>query len=175
MKRLRTLFESIVFAGLRPGDRPEQTRENPWLGRLRASIDRFLSGGAPKDPLYLTNRSLAQKLKAGALIAAPCLLAMGVAALALSGKYFDPPDRPAPKEMTAEEISRKILPNIGRNVRIDTNRDVEVVEAHLEHAAELKLTGSVRNNSARNFAAVDVVFNLTDTAGSQSRNVGHHF
>jgi hypothetical protein len=175
MKRLRAFFESIVFADLKPGAvRQGKTQAKNWLGPLRDPIDRFLSGGASKDPLYLTNRSLGQKVKAWAVVAVPCLVIIGVVALALSKEYFAPPDAPAQKEMTPAEVSRKILPNIPKDIVIDTNRDVEVVEVHVEHAAEVKLTGSVRNNSARHFAAVDVVFNLTDKTGSQLGAVNTH-
>jgi hypothetical protein len=174
MKRLRAFFESMVFAGLRPDARPGQTPGIKWLGPLRGPIDRFLSGGAPKDPLYLTNRTMAQKVKAWTWVAVPCLLIMGVVALALSTNFFDPPDAPPPKEPTSEEISRKMLPNIAKNIKIDTNHDVEVVEVHVEHAAELRVAGLVRNNSASNFAAVDVVFNLTDSMGSQLGAVNGH-
>src|SRR5450432_823103 len=174
MKRLRAFFESILFAGLKPDARPGQTREMKWLGPLRRAIDRFLSGGSPKDPLYLTNRSLGRKVGAWAVVAVPCLLIMGVVALALSRNYFDSPEAPAPKEMTAEEVSQKVLPNIAKNIQIDTNRDVEVVEVHVEHGAELKLMGSVRNNSAKNFAAVEVVCNLTDSTGSELGAVSGH-
>jgi hypothetical protein len=174
MKRLRAFFESIVFADLKPGARPGQTQGMKWLGPLKGPIDRFLSGGGPKDPLYLTNRSTSQKVKAWVVVAVPCLLLMGVVALALSRSYFDPPDAPLQKEMTPEELSRKILPNLGKDIRIETNRDVEVVEVHVEHTTPLKLTGSLRNNSARNIAAVDVVFNLTDISGSQVGAVNGH-
>jgi hypothetical protein len=175
MKRLRAFFESIVFADLKPGAvRQGQTQGKNWLGPLRGPIDRFLSGGASKDPLYLTNRSLGQKVQAWAVVAVPCLLIIGVVALALSKDYFAPPDGPAPKEMTPAEVSSKLLPNIAKDIQIDTNRDVEVVEVHVEHTAELTLTGSVRNNSARNLAAVDVVFNLTDKTGSQLGAVNTH-
>jgi hypothetical protein len=174
MKRLRAVFESIVFANLKPGTRPGPTQGTKWLGPLRGPIDRFLSGGASHDPLYLTNRSLGRKIAAWSVVAVPCLLLIGVVALALSRNYFDPPDTPAPKEMTPEEVSRKILPNIAKDIRIDTNRDVEVVEVHVEHGSQPKVVGSVRNNSATNIAVVDVVFNLTDTSGSQVGAVNAH-
>jgi hypothetical protein len=145
-----------------------------WLGPLRGPIDRLLSGGAPKDPLYLTNRSLGQKVKAWAVVVVPCLLVIGVFALALSRNYFQRADAPVPKDMTAAEVARKILPNMAKDIKIETNRDVEVVEVHVDRGAELKLTGSVRNNSARNLAAVDVVFNLTDTTGSDVGALNGH-
>jgi hypothetical protein len=174
MKRLRAFFESIVFAGMRPGTRQGQTQGRNWSGPLRGSIDRLLSGGGSKDPLYLTNRSRSQKVRAWAVVVVPCLLIVGLIGLALSQNYFQPADAPVPKALTAAEVSRKILPNIGKDIKIETNRDVEVVEVHVEHAAELKLIGSVRNNTARSFSAVDVVFNLTDISGSEIGAVNGH-
>jgi hypothetical protein len=104
----------------------------------------------------------------------PCLLIVGFVALTLSRNYFDPPDVKPAKAMTPEEISRKLLPNIGKDIQIETNRDVEVVEAHVEHVDQSKVAGSLRNNTAKNFAAVDVVFNLTDSMGSQVGAVKGH-
>jgi hypothetical protein len=173
MKRLRAFFESIMFAGLQPGARPGQAQRTKGLGPLRGPIDRFLSGSAPKDPMYLTNRSLGRKVRAWAVVVAPCLLVIGIVALALSGNYFQRAEA-VPKDMTAAEVARKILPNIAKDIKIETNRDVEVVEVRVERAPELKLTGSLRNNSARNFAAVDVVFNLTDSTGSEVGAVNGH-
>lgn len=167
MKRLRAFFESIVFAGMSPGASPGQAQGMKWLGPLRGPVERFLSGGTPKDPLYLTNRSLSQRIRGWVIVAIPCLLIIGFVALTLSKNFFNPPDAPIAKEMTPAEISRKILPNLGTDLKIDARHDVDIVEAHIEHRAGLTLTGSIRNNSAHEIAVVEFVFNLTDTSGSQ--------
>jgi len=133
---------------MKPGARPGQTQGKKWLGPLRGTIDRFLSGGSQKDPLYLTNRTLGQKMKAWSVVAVPCLLIIGFVALTLSRDYFDPPEGKPQKEMSPEEVSRKILPNIGKDILIETNHDVEVVEVHVD-GENLKLTGSLRNNSTK--------------------------
>ena len=80
MNRIREFFESIVFAGMKPGAQAVPKQNLRWLGPLRDPIERLLSGGpAPSDPLYLSNRTPAQKLKSWSLIAIPCLvLALGV-------------------------------------------------------------------------------------------------
>ena len=44
------------------------------LAPLHARIERFISGRAPEDPLYLTNRSWQQKAKVAAVIAVPVLV-----------------------------------------------------------------------------------------------------
>lgn len=167
MKRFRAFLESIAFAGLKPDVRSGQPLRMKWLGRLQVPLDRLLSGRANQDPLYLTNRTLGQKIRAWTFVAVPCLFVVGAVALTLSKDYFDPPETAAPKELTPEEVSRKILPNLRGDIHIDSNREADVVEVHVEPGAPLKLTGSVRNNSAKQIGVVDVVFILTDNEGSQ--------
>jgi len=75
-KRIQQFLESVLFAGLKPG-RQSAPKQEP--GPVRSYVDRFLSGGQPTDPLYLTNRTSGQKLKSWSLVAIPCLvLAVGV-------------------------------------------------------------------------------------------------
>ena len=96
-KRLQRFLESVLFAGLKPGAQAAPKRELRWLGPLRTPVERFLSGPAPDDPLYLTNRTAGQKFKSWSLIAIPCLvLAVGIG-VALSN-LIDPPDAQACQE-----------------------------------------------------------------------------
>jgi len=168
MKRIRALFESIVFSGLKPGAPPAQPNAEKWYAPLLAVWDRILSGGEQRDPLYLTNRTLGQKIRLWLMVAVPCLLVIGFVAIMLSRNiFYDPPDAPAHKEMSAEEVSRKILPNIAKNIQIETNHDVEVVEVHVDQTHPMKVSGSIRNNTASTVTAVDIIINLTDSIGSQ--------
>ena len=173
MKRLRELFESIVFAGMKPGARPGQTQGMKWLGPLRGTVERLLSGSAPPDPLYLSNRSLSRRILSWSLVVIPCLFIVGLVALTLSNDYFDPPPAAPQKESPAEEAARKTLPNLARDVKIDSNRDVEVVQVRVDRSAR-KVAGTVRNNTAHAIAGTDVVFNLANTSGSQIGAVKHH-
>jgi hypothetical protein len=173
MKPLRKLFESIVFAGMKPGARPGQTQGMKWLGPLRRKVERFLSGSAPSDPLYLTNRSPGQRIKAWSMAVIPCVFIVGLVVLALSKGYFDPPAAAPQKELSTADVARKILPNIARDIRIDSNKDVEVVQVHVDHSA-MKVMGAVRNNTEHDIAVTDVVFNLTNTTGSQVGAVRGH-
>src|SRR5450756_419146 len=86
MKRIREFLESIVFAGMKPGGKTAPNRQLKWLGPLGGPVERLFSGGpAPSDPLYLTNRTQAQKLKFWSLIAIPCVvLALGIVILSRS-------------------------------------------------------------------------------------------
>jgi hypothetical protein len=176
MKRLRELFESIVFAGMKPGARPGPTQSTKWLRPLRGPVERLLSGSAPSDPLYLTNRSLGQRIKSWSLVTVLCLFIMGLVALTLNRDFFAPAallKAVRQKEPSAGEMARKTQPNIDRNIKIDTNKDVEVVQVHLDRSA-MKVTGTVRNNTTHDIAVTDVVFNLTDKSGSQLGAVSGH-
>lgn len=147
MKRLRELFDSIVFAGM--------------------------NGSAPADPLYLTNRSLGRTIKSWSLVAIPCLFIVGLVAFTLSKDYSGPPEAAPRKEPSAEETARKILPDIARDIKIDSNKDVEVVQVRVDRSA-MKLAGTVRNNTAHAIAVADVVFDLANTSGSQVGAVRGH-
>ena len=118
MKRIREFFESIVFAGMKPASQAAPKPQLKWLGPLRGLAERFLSGGpAPTDPLYLTNRTPGQKLRSWGLIAIPCLVLLGGVAITLSS-YLDPPAPPPAKELTAAEITAKLLPNMDRDFKL---------------------------------------------------------
>jgi hypothetical protein len=166
MKRIREFLESIVFAGMKPGDQAVPKRNLGWLGPLRDSIERFLSGPAPTDPLYLTNRTPTQKLKSWGLIAIPCvILAVGIA-VTLSN-VLDPPDAKNVPAPPPGQITAKVLPNMGKDLKL-ASPDVQVLEVHVEGS---RLVGAVRNTTAREIAAAELVFALTDSAGSQVGDV----
>ena len=67
MKRLRQIFESIVYAGLKP-----------------------------RDPFYLSNRTTGQRIRLAALIAIPCLAVLGGVALAALGYFNSSSQLPPP-------------------------------------------------------------------------------
>jgi hypothetical protein len=167
MKRIREFLESIVFAGMKPGDQAVPKRNLRWLGPLRDSIERFVSSPAPTDPLYLTNRTPTQKLKSWGLIAIPCLvLAVGIA-VTLSN-VIDPPDAKRVPEAPPGQVTAKVLPNMAAKDLKLTSPDVQVLEVHVEGS---RLVGAVRNTTAREIAAAELVFALTDSAGSQVGDV----
>jgi len=131
MKGLRELFESIVFAGMKPGARPGQTQERKWLGPLRGLVERLLSGSAPSDPLYLTNRSRGHRIKAWSLVAIPCLFIVGLVALALGNGYFDPPAAAPPKESSAEEAATIAAKIAEARFELDAARGVDPTDVPL--------------------------------------------
>lgn len=163
MKRIRAFLESIAFAGLKPGGPAAPKPEFGWLGPLRGPVERLLSGTAPNDPLYLSNRTSGQKLKSWSLIAIPCLvLAIGIA-VTLSN-FLDPPEIKPAKEPTAAEITAKLLPNVDKDLKFTPPSEVQVIEVRVDGS---RVVGVVKNTTAREIAVTSVVFDLTNSTGSQ--------
>jgi hypothetical protein len=167
LKRLREVFESIVFAGMKPGSHATSATPRKWLGPLRGPINRLVAGGpAPSDPLYLTNRTLGQKAMFWSLVAIPCLVLVLAIGLLLSNLLAPPP--PPVRQLSAAEMAAKILPNVAKDIKVEQNTDIEVLEVGIQRDPDPRLlAGKVRNNTTHEIAAADFVFDLTDSAGSQ--------
>jgi hypothetical protein len=56
---------------------------------------------------------------------------------------------------------------MGQIGNIEVNKDVQVLEAHVELEGGSKLTGTARNNTDHLIHTAEIVFNLTDQSGSQ--------
>jgi hypothetical protein len=129
-------------------------------------IEHFVSGNTPSDPLYVSNRTVGQKVRVALLLGAPTLAIGALIFLALAS-YFDPPPSPAKvvsvKDATGE-ITAKVLPGIEKDFA-ESSRDVDVVEAAvgLNHT----LSGKLRNNTDHLVQVADIVFDVTDEDGSQ--------
>ncbi len=135
MKRLRQIFESIIYAGL-----------------------------TPQDPLYLSNRTTGQRIRSAALIGVPCLVVLGGVALAALG-YFNRSSRlpPPAKPFSNAEIAAKMLPGLNKDIRIETNQDVQVVDVVVGRG---RISGSVKNTTAHSIEDAEVIFDLADARGS---------
>jgi hypothetical protein len=164
--RFRELIEKVVFAGMKPGAPVAQSNGMRWLGPLRKPIERFLSGGpAPSDPLYLTHRTIGQRLRVVVVIGTPCLIVAGLVGLGLNN-YFVKKTVVPKLDLTPAEVAAKMLPNMD-HVKIDTNRDVDVLEVHVEHTKGTMLAGTVMNNTGHQINTAEIVFDLTDATGTQ--------
>ena len=158
-KRIREFFESIAFAGLKPDAQSARKRELKWF----QPIERILSGSAPSDPLYLSNRTAGQKWRSWSLIAIPCLvLAVGVW-VAWSNLISLSADKPF-KAPTKGEITAKLLPKIDKDFQLKPPSDLQVPEIRIVGS---RLVGVLKNTSAHEIATAEVVVDLTNTAGSQ--------
>jgi hypothetical protein len=129
-------------------------------------IERFVGGSGAADPLYISNRTFAQKAKLALLIGTPVLAIVGLMALAL-GNYFDPsPSAPKAAAAPAPEagsVTAKVLPDLQKTYKSDSDTDCEVAEATVGNST---LIGKLRNNSDRKVNVADVIFDLTDEEGS---------
>jgi hypothetical protein len=173
LKRFRRFIDSIVFAGLKPDAPREQATHMRWLGPLRGLLERVLLRPAPSDPLYLSNRTFEQKAKLGLVIAVPCLVVVGVTALGLSHFFHANERGPAP-EPSGAELAAKLLPNVDKIVDIHVNKDVQVLDAHVEREGGAKVAGTVKNNTDRLIHTAEIILNLTDQTGSVLGAVSAH-
>src|SRR5689334_18698134 len=163
--RLKLLLERIVFAGLQPGQAQAPGKRLRWLGPLAGPVDRFLSGGSrPSDPLYLSNRTLGQRLRLAGLIAVPVLILGGLIALALSNRYTAS-SRPA-VDPTREQLAAH-MNDVLKDVQIERSTDVQVVEAVIVKGSPRQVSGVIQNNTDRAYRAAELVFDLTNSQGSQ--------
>ncbi len=128
-------------------------------------MDRVLSRPAPSDPLYLSNRTFDQKVKLWLAIAVPCLILAGVAVLGLSHFFQAKLPGPAP-EPSAAVLAAKLLPNVDKTIKIEVNKDVQVLDAHVESEGGMKVVGTVKNNTDRLIHTTEIILNLTDIMGS---------
>lgn len=164
MKRIQKFLESMAFAGLKPGGQAAPKAQLRWLGPLRGPVEQLLSGGpAPTDPLYLTNRTLPQKLKSWSLIAIPCaVLAMGVGVAVRN--VLDTPGAPPIQEPTPAEVTAKLLPIMNKDIELAPPSEVQVLELKVDRS---RLVGVLKNNTTREIAVVELVVDLTNSSGSQ--------
>jgi hypothetical protein len=176
MKSLREKIESIVFAGLKPsGGKVEPAAPPPdtAMGRLRQRIDKWISGGpAPSDPLYLTNRTMGQKIKSWSVVAVPLVILVGGVALSLSN-VLDPPEVKPQKELSPAEVAAKLLPNL-KDIKIELNHDIDVAEAKIERSGGVHIVGAVKNKTNKPIASADLGCDLTDAGGTQLGAVTVH-
>jgi hypothetical protein len=142
MKPLRKWIESIVFAGMK---------------------------SAPSDPLYLTNRSWRQKLRAWSVVAVPLLILIGAVAFALS-QYGNSSPVKKPAEISSRELALKTLPSF-KGLAVESNRNLEVLEARIEQGETFRVVGVVRNLTDHVIASADISCDLTDPSGTQLGSV----
>ena len=137
------------------------------IEKLRKSIESLLFRGLkPVDPLYLSNRTLGQKLRVAAWIALPCVLLIGFLALSLSG-YFRGKQNPYPKELTPAQVASKMLQGIDQHLSLPANRDLDVMDIHITHDGVTTVAGTVKNNTGHAITSAEVIFDLTDARGSR--------
>ncbi|HUP04069.1 MAG TPA: hypothetical protein VMU19_08770 [Bryobacteraceae bacterium] len=170
--RIRSFLESLIFAGLKPSggapDGPGPPKQSGWL---RRKLDAYLSAGHSNDPLYLSNRTLSQKLRPWFLIGTPILLLLVGLALVLAN-VFKPKAAPPPKEPTAAEKIAHLLPDVDK-LPIAKVEGVEVGELRVLHESTPKITGVVTNNT-NSAISLDIDLDIANNYGSRVASVTEH-
>lgn len=171
-KRIKQFFESVAYAGLRPsGGKPLPTAEakKPGLfAPIQQRIEKFLNKNAHSDPLYLSNRTPMQKARIWIVICVPAAALVAGLGLVMAG-YFTPsaPVTPPPVGLTDAELAQRMLPDLNKNLNLQTQRDIEVQDVHVIRTGSAKLAGLASNKSDHVINKVDIVFELTDKDGSR--------
>jgi hypothetical protein len=160
LNRLKILFESIVYAGMKPGAR--STEDAP--AAKPGFFARILNGPSQSDPLYLTNQTSGQKARRVLLMVSPMLLVI-VAGLVVI-KMVAPKTSKAPRALTNAELRATVLPEFNKKITLETNKDLEVTEVHFEHSAGNFITGHIRNATDHRIIEAVVIFDLADHLNS---------
>lgn len=158
LNRLRQLFESIVYAGI-----SSRGKAAPPAGQsaLRTAWDRYFV--QPSDPLYLTNRTFFQRAQRAVIFAIPVVTAIAGAML---GLHYWGPTAPT-KELTPEEVAKRVLPHFNNEIKVNSNKELELTEVHFEHAGGSLILGTLWNQSNHVVAEAVLIFDLADESGSQ--------
>ena len=159
--RFQNFVESIVYAGMKPGAKPAQGAPAAKPGLFA----RWFSGPAPSDPLYLTNQTFGQKARRLLLILAPLVVVVVGVIVAIG--ILSPKTTKAPKELTPAEVAAKVLPGFSTDIKLDSNKDLEVMEVHFEHNGDTQIVGNLKNVTDHKIAEAIVVFDLADTSLSR--------
>ncbi|HEY1217749.1 MAG TPA: FxLYD domain-containing protein [Bryobacteraceae bacterium] len=164
MGKLRRLFESLAYAGMKPQGRGSEPAKPKSAWRQR--LEQLINGPANTDPLYLSNRTIWQRIRVVAIMVVPFLLVAGVLAVAWSD-VFKGKDAPKPRELTAAERAARVLPNFNTKIQLPTNHDLDVQDAHVEHGSPTHIAGLIKNNTDHVIASASLVFDLTDERWSR--------
>src|SRR5579872_3151633 len=141
--RFRNFIESVVFSGMKTG------------------------AGESQDPLYISNRSFARKLKLAAWVVVPCLLVLGFTMVALMGvgqrAAMPPETKPEvpPAPAAAAVLPTQPPPDPPKS---ETREPVELVEFRVNQSA-LVLEGTVRNTTDHAIGSTTIVFELANSIG----------
>ncbi len=156
--RVREFIESIIYAGMKPGARTAEGEPAVKSG----FFTRFVNGPAHADPLYLTNQTFAQKTRRALLLVSPVILVLVIGLVAV--RHFSAKPEDAPKQLTAAELAAKTLPDFNKEIKLDTNRNIEVTEVRFDHGV---MVGNLRNTTTHPIVQAVVTFELADAADSR--------
>jgi hypothetical protein len=168
-KRVKQLFESLVYAGLKPRrSAASAAAKAKSASALHNWIDGKLNKAGPSDPLYLSNRTLGQKATVWAAFGVPALLVLAVVAFVVFRSHdADAPPARIPDSPSNAEIAAKTLPNLNNDLHLASQTALDIQDVHVVSGSPARLVGVVKNNSERQIAKAELVFDLTNKADSR--------
>jgi hypothetical protein len=131
---------------------------------LAAALQRFLSGPAVSDPMYLTNQTFGQKAKRVLLVAAPILIV--VLSVAGAMMYYAKKHAPPATALTSAEVGAKLLPDFHPDLNLDSNKNLDVLKVQFEHSGGNVMTGVFQNKTNHLINEAEVIIDLFDDSGS---------
>jgi hypothetical protein len=164
-KKLKGLLEGIAYAGMsssNPRQTGAQSARPGIFGGIRQRLEGFISGKAPDSPLYLTNRTIGQRLRFGLVVALPLVVIVAAVWYVSLGHKVTAP----PRELTPAEIAAGTLPTIDPKVD-GVSSDLKITEVQVNHAEPPTLVGNVSNVTDKVITLAEFSFDLTDVTGSQ--------
>ncbi len=177
MNRLKQFFENIAYAGLKPqGGKTVQssgaaalTAPKPkGLAAIAAWLDRKLNAAGPTDPLYLSNRTPSQRMKVWLVMGLPVVLVLGGVVLAVTGFFGkDAAVAPPPQGLTNAQLAEKMLPDLNKDLHIESQHDVDIEDVHVVDGNPHHLVGIAVNKTDHVISKAELVFDLTDRIGSR--------
>jgi hypothetical protein len=138
---------------------------------LAKRLEGLFTGGRAQDALYVTNRSVGQKVRFYLLIGTPVLAIAVFISLVMMG-YFDTKPKAeravTPKEPTGE-VTAKVLPHVEKDLAVSNeySRDIEVLEAAVSRGGDRTVSGKIRNTTDHAISVAELIFDITDDEGSQ--------
>lgn len=134
-------------------------------------LDKALSGRAQDDPLFLSNRTVTQKMKSWLAVGVPCLIVIAVVTFALTRRGGAKDNRVA--DLSPAQVAARMLPDYTKTVNLAVDRAVTIDEVQVEHSVPPKLIGVARNMSDLVHSA-DLLCELETRRGARLGGVTAH-
>jgi hypothetical protein len=166
-KRIKEWFESMAYAGLKPTTPGAPAQQPKEMSSWRMKLERFLAGPATSDPLYLTNRTLWQKIRPYLVVGIPIGILLGGLTLGLMNifgakKGFQTP----PPSISNAEIAKKSLAFLNKPLDLPAQKEIDIQDVMVPEGS-MRLQGAAKNLTDHEIHHVHVVFDLTDNRGSR--------
>jgi hypothetical protein len=95
-------------------------------------------------------------------------IVLGGVGLVLLGIFnHDSGVAPPPEGISNAEIAAKMLPDLNKDLHLETQHDLEVDDVHVVAGSPLRLVGIAKNTTDHVIAKAELTFDLTDKTGSR--------